>query len=167
MSAPDDFELPERPVLHLTPAPFKRGVSAAMLFLLAFLLGYVLVLHPPAATGWLIFLGVMTAGAGWLGITMVQARPQGLELREDGLYRADGEVICLLSEIVSVNRGAFAFKPSNGFLLRLAGPRPRAWQPGLYWRLGRFVGVGGVTHKAQGDVIAETIALTLSSRGDG
>ncbi|WP_424970995.1 hypothetical protein [Dinoroseobacter sp. S76] len=164
MSASEEFDLPERPVLHLTPAPFKRGVSAAMLFLLAFLLGYVLVLHPPAAMGWLVFLGVMTAGAGWLGIAMVQARPQGLELREDGLYRADGEVICLLSEIVSVNRGAFAFKPSNGFLLRLAEPKERAWMPGLYWRLGRFVGVGGVTHKAQGDVIAETIAMTLSAR---
>ncbi|WP_424975226.1 hypothetical protein [Dinoroseobacter sp. S124A] len=165
MSDPEEFELPERPVLHLTPAPFKRGVSAAMLFLLAFLLGYVLLLHPPASFGWMAFLGVMTAGAGWLGISMAQARPQGLELRSDGLYRADGEVICLLSEIVSVNRGAFAFKPSNGFLLRLAEPRDRAWMPGLYWRLGRFVGVGGVTHKAQGDMIAETIALTLSSQG--
>lgn len=160
----DEFELPERPVLHLTPAPFKRGVSAAMLFVLAFLLGYVLLTHPPAATGWMVFLGLMTAGAGWLGIAMVQSRPQGLELRADGLYRADGELVCLLADIVSVNRGAFAFKPSNGFLLRLSRPQDRAWTPGLYWRLGHFVGVGGVTHKAQGDMIAETIALTLSAK---
>lgn len=152
------------PVLRLDPVPIKRYASVAMLWTLTVLLGYVLVFFPPAETVWLVFLGAMTAGTAWLAFSTGRATQEGLELRSEGLFDDHGHCVCRLDEIASVSRGAFAFKPSNGFLLRLDRSGPRVWAPGLYWRLGPFLGVGGVTSKAQADVIAETIAMILKGR---
>jgi hypothetical protein len=152
------------PVLHLDPVPVKRYLSLGMLWLLTGLLGYVLVMFPPADTVWLVFLGLVTAATGWLALSTGRATRGGLEFRDEGLFDAEGRCVCRLDEIASVSRGAFAFKPSNGFLLRLTAPGARVWAPGIYWRMGRFVGVGGVTSKAQAEVIAETIALAIKRR---
>ena len=152
------------PVLVLETSAVKRIFSAGILYLLAGLLGFVLLTHPPRDLVWTLFLVGMLAGTLWLAVRTQASTRYWLELRSDGLYRSSGDLICGLDEIASVNRGAFAFKPSNGFMLRLKSPGPRAWAPGLYWRLGPFLGVGGATHKAQADVMSETIALALQRR---
>jgi hypothetical protein len=63
-----------------------------------------------------------------------------------------------------VDRGTFAFKPSNGFLLRTETRQPRLWQPGLYWRTGRRIGVGGITRAAESKALADLIAIKLAER---
>ena len=82
----------------------------------------------------------------------------------EGLRDGNGRLLCRMDQIAGVDRGAFAFKPSNGFLVKLKEPMPRVWQPGLWWRLGRRIGVGGVTPAGQGKFMADMIALKL--RGD-
>lgn len=154
------------PNLVLRPVPFRRAVSVGILWALALLLGYILVVYPPADPGWMVFLGLMVAGSAALALAMQRGSASGLELRADGLYTEAGQKLCALEDLRSISRGAFAFKPSNGFLLRTLTPGPRAWRPGLYWRLGTFIGVGGVTSKAQADVMAETIAAILARRDD-
>lgn len=159
----DDAEMSARPTLVLQTSAAKRVFSVGILYVLAGLLGFVLFVHPPGDLVWLVFLAVMVAGTVWLALR-TQASRGWLELREDGLYLNGADLICSLDDIASVNRGVFAFKPSNGFLLRMKDPGPRRWAPGLYWRLGPFLGVGGATHKAQADVMSETIALELERR---
>ena len=63
-----------------------------------------------------------------------------------------------------MDRGTFAFKPSNGFLLRTATKQPRLWKPGLYWRMGRRIGVGGITRAAEAKLMADVIAVRLAER---
>jgi hypothetical protein len=41
-------------------------------------------------------------------------------------------VLARIDEIASLDRGTFAFKPSNGFLLRLSRKGTRVWRPGLW-----------------------------------
>jgi len=163
LSAPEP-DAPVPPVLTLRTSPVKRVVSAGVLYALALLLGAVLLLHPPRELVWTLFLGAMVAGTVWLALRTQKGSGHWLELRQDGLYANGAELLCRMEDIQSVSRGAFAFKPSNGFLLRLGAPGPRVWAPGLYWRLGPFLGVGGATSKAQADVMAETIALALERR---
>lgn len=163
--AGDTDEDIRRPVvLVLQTSAVKRVFSVLILYLLAVLLGFVLLVHPPGDLVWTLFLGAMVAGTVWLAIRTQAATRHWLELREDGLYRNGEDLLCGFDEIASVNRGVFAFKPSNGFLLRLKVPGQRCWAPGLYWRLGPFLGVGGATHKAQADMMSEAIALILEQR---
>ena len=88
-----------------------------------------------------------------------------LELTELELRDTTGRRIVAVADIRGVDRGALAFKPSQGFLIRTHAPQPRGWAPGLWWRLGRSVGIGGVTRAGEGKYMAETLQALLDSRG--
>lgn len=142
----------------------RRGLGLAMLGLLGLLLIYVALMRAPAAPGWQALLLLAGLFALWAAERMRRATALAVELTPAGLRSSDGEVIAAMDQIEAVDRGMFAFKPSNGFLLRLRAPAPVRWQPGLWWRLGRRVGVGGVTPAAQAKVMADLLAAHLAER---
>jgi hypothetical protein len=75
----------------------------------------------------------------------------------------DGE-ICRIDDIAQLNRGVFAVKPARGFVLSLSGAPGRHWVPGLWWRIGRSVGVGGMTGAAETKLMAEMIEAMVMTR---
>ncbi|RDC75503.1 hypothetical protein DLJ49_01470 [Rhodovulum sp. 12E13] len=145
-------------------APARRAAGAGMLGLLGAILLWVALATPPSAPGWSLFLlafGGLAIFGGW---RLWQATATGLVLTDEGLADTTGRTIARLDEIVAVERGMLAFKPSNGFLLHLSRPGTRHWSPGLWWRLGRRVGVGGVTGAGETRAMADLIALALAER---
>jgi len=121
---------------------------------------------PPAELGWHVFLLAFGALALALGWRFWRATAPALVLTPEGLGDTEGREIARLDDILAVERGMLAFKPSNGFLLRLARPGSRHWSPGLWWRLGRRVGVGGVTGAGETRAMADLIALRLAERDE-
>ncbi len=88
----------------------------------------------------------------------------GKTLSETG----DGRVLAELDNIKRIERGALAFKPSSGFLIVLkAKAGPNAWVPGMWWRLGRHVGVGGIVPSHAGKFMAEMIEMRVAARDGG
>lgn len=128
----------------------------AMLILLAFV--------QPPALGWQLFLIVLGGGALVVAERLRRATLMGLILTEHELRDSSGAVLTTLENIRSVDRGAFAFKPSNGFVLRLHQSTPRVWAPGLYWCFATRIGVGGVTASGPAKYMAEQIALRIVER---
>jgi hypothetical protein len=63
-----------------------------------------------------------------------------------------------------VDGGVFAFKPAAGFLIHLKAPSTRVYAPGLWWRAGRRIAVGGVTGRAEGKAVSELINVMLADR---
>lgn len=84
-----------------------------------------------------------------------------LVLTREGIFDAAGFELCAIDNIESVDRGLFAFKPSNGFLVRLHKPLPRSWSPGLWWRVGRRIGIGGSTPAGQGKQMSDILSVLL------
>lgn len=144
-------------------SPVRRGLGLAVLIALGLLLIYLALLRPPAL-GWQVFVLLLGLAALWAAERLRRATALAVRLTREGLFCSDGERIAAFDEIEAVDRGAFAFKPSNGFILRLRAPAPARWQPGLWWRLGRRVGVGGVTPGAQAKVMADILASLLAER---
>ena len=87
-----------------------------------------------------------------------------IELTKEVLRVQGGEVLAEVSNIAKVERGAFAFKPSNGFLISLKDSGPRRWAPGMYWCLPKRIGVGGVTGASETKGMAEALAVLLAER---
>jgi hypothetical protein len=85
-------------------------------------------------------------------------------LTEDGLFDSDGLVIARFAQISRVDRSLFAIKPSNGFVVVTRTALGRGWAPGLWWRVGRRVGVGGATPSSQGKGMADMLAVMLAER---
>lgn len=119
---------------------------------------------PPEGFLWQALLIAVAVAALAAAQRMWRATAQGVELTEAGLMTTDGELIAAIDNIETVERGVFAFKPSNGFILRLKKPVAPKWQPGVWWRYGYRVGVGGVTSAGQAKVMADLLATHLAER---
>ncbi len=141
-------------------SPARRVFACAVLFSLGALVLYTALARPPGV-GWLIFMLLFGTGALWLAERLRRATLLHIELTETEIRDSSGMVLATMDDIKGVDRGVFAFKPSNGFTLIMKTKKPRGWSPGLWWRLGRRVGVGGVTSAGQAKFMAEQIAFRL------
>lgn len=146
-------------------SPARRFIGIASLWFLAALLIYIAIVEPPE-TGWQIFLILISAGSVWLAELMRRATAFALELTREELRCSNGERLALVSEIRSMDRGMFAFKPSNGFLLTTNVSGPRTWRPGLWWRVGKRIGIGGMTPGSQTKTMAEFISAMVLEHQD-
>ena len=149
---------------RLSAAPARRNAGVGMLALLGTMLGWTALAHPPSAPAWLAFLIAGSALSLYAAWAMWQATGATIVLTREAVFEEGGRLIARIEDIAEVDRGLFAFKPSNGFLLRLKTPSARAWAPGLWWRMGRRVGIGGVTPGGQGRAMADILSALLLER---
>ncbi len=171
MSGPDPTD-PDAtaadPVLAVLPvAAGRRWVAVAMLLVLGGLLVWTALARPPAAPGWRVLLLAAGLAALWLSVRLRAATTRHLELTATALRDSAGVELARVAEIAAVDRGPFAFKPSGGFVLRLSADRGAAWAPGLWWRVGRRLGVGGVTGRTEARYMAEVVVALLAERRGG
>ncbi|MGB0798536.1 MAG: hypothetical protein ACPGRD_04375 [Planktomarina sp.] len=152
----------QTPLARLYASPPRRIAALAMLMVLAIML-FLLAFGPGMVLGYRIFLIIIGAAVLWTARGLHRGTQQGVDLYPSGLYLTDGTALALLDNIVGVERGTFAFKPSNGFVVKLATAPGRDWAPGLYWIVGRRLGVGGVTSRADAKFMAEALAMRLAT----
>lgn len=122
---------------------------------------------------WVVFAGRPSMGyqvaflaggvlAFWGAARLHLATRDRIILTNKVLKTESGRVLTQVDNVRSVERGAFSFKPPNGFVVRLKKPAGRGWAPGLWWQYGRVIGVGGVVSAGQSRAMAEALtALTL------
>jgi hypothetical protein len=151
-------------IARLSPSTPRRAAGTALFAALGATLLWLAAAGDAGAPGSRLVLAASGAGALWAGVRLWAATAVALELTATELREAGGgRVVARLDDIRAVARGALALKPANGFLLTLHGPAPAAWAPGLWWRVGRRVGVGGVTSRREARALAEAIvALTAT-----
>ncbi|MXQ07999.1 hypothetical protein GQ651_09090 [Alphaproteobacteria bacterium GH1-50] len=130
-------------------------------------LGLLLIWTAFAAVGAVVWQGVfLICGvlALWGADAMRRATSAVIELTKTELRTDAGAVLARIEDVEGVERGAFAFKPSQGFLVRLKTPGPRGWAPGLWWRAGTFLGIGGVVSGGQSKAMAEILTALILER---
>jgi len=162
---PIDTSDPHRVLATITASPGRRILGIGSLWILSILVIYVAIVQPPAM-GWQVFLFALGGVSIWIAEQMRRATALTLELTMLELRDTGGTVLARMDDIQMIDRGMFAFKPSNGFLLRLTTPGARNWRPGLWWRMGRRVGVGGMTPGHQAKFMAEMISAMIAERDD-
>jgi len=155
----------DEPVAIITPSPTRRGISFGIIAALGGMLLYVVFSSPPASLIARVFLLVVGVGMLVLADKLRRATALSIVMTDTALMDSNGREICRLDDVTGVERGAFAFKPSNGFLLRTKSRMKRSWAPGLWWRFGRKIGVGGATSARQTKFMAEAIAVWIARNG--
>lgn len=150
----------------LRPSPPRRVIGAAMQGALGLFVIWIALSAPPAAFGWRVFLLGVGAAALTLAMRGWRGSAGALVLRADGLWDEDGRPVAPLDEVRDVDRALFSFKPSNGFLIRMRRPLGRAWVPGMWWRIGARVGVGGVLSGADAKAAADILSALVERRDE-
>lgn len=112
--------------------------------------------------------GALMMAAGvifvWLALRLVLAADQAVVLTAAGLADADGTVIVDLDAIEGVDSSLLSARPSNGFIIRTRTRQAPGWRPGLWWRLGHRVGIGGILPKARTRDMVNRLSLMLAER---
>lgn len=152
----------ERELAIISASPGRRYFGVGTLYVLGILILYLALTSPPSGLHWQIFLIALGLGALALGQMMWRATAFHLILTETELRESSGLVLARIDEIHKVDRGMFAMKPSNGFNIILKESGSRVWRPGLWWRFGRRIAVGGVTSGRQTRPVADILTLKLS-----
>jgi hypothetical protein len=160
-----EAERPADAVLaELRPSLPRRLFGVVILAALGLSLLWIALQGGSIGVGWLIFLVLAGGLSIWLAVRLWQETGTGLVLTASVLRADDGQVIVDVADLYSVDRGVFAFKPAGGFTLVTRTPLQRGWAPGLWWRLGRRIGVGGVTHKHEGRYMADVLSEMIARR---
>lgn len=163
---PSEIQNPEI-LATVMPSRVRRLVGLVVLVVFGALLIYAALVRPPEA----LFLQVFLLGFGgvvlWLAEKMRQATKTGVVLTADDLRSTDGDVLVRIDEMTGVVRGSFSMKPTNGFSVLTKTRQTAGWAPGVWWRIGKRVGVGGVTAASQAKFMSETLATILAERGLG
>lgn len=149
---------------RLTPSAPRRIVGAGMLVVLGlFLISIALgdASGKPVVFG---LLALVAGGAIWLAVRLWQSTARGLELTAQDLRDADGRVLARVADMDSVQRGVFALKPASGFTVVLRQSAGWGWAPGLWWKAGNRMGVGGVTHRNEARYMAEVLDDLIAKR---
>jgi len=141
----------------------RRWIGVGMLGIVGMLVVLVALAAPPEP-GWQIFLLVIGGASFWLAQRMWFATKDAIELTRTQLRTGSGRVICEVADIEAIDRSVFAFKPSNGFLVLTRVSGKNTWEPGLWWRLGRRIGVGGMTAAAETKFMSEMLSGLLAER---
>lgn len=152
-------------IATVMPSSVRRYAGLLMLTILGGLLVYVALATPPASILWRLFLLGLGGLVLWLVEKMRRATLVGVVLTAEGLHTTDGQLLVAVDQMVGVVRGSFSLKPSNGFSVLTKDRQARAWAPGLWWRFGKRVGVGGVTAASQAKFMSEVLAAMLAERG--
>ncbi|MDE0589021.1 hypothetical protein OU789_03675 [Halocynthiibacter sp. C4] len=141
----------------------RRYFGLGVLYSFGAILLYIAAATPPSDIKWLAFLILVAVGDLVVAEMFRRATLCSIRLTKEGMYCSDGKLMVAIDNIKSVERGVFAFKPSNGFMVTTKERQSRVWAPGLWWRVGKRVGVGGVLHASQTKNMAEML-VALSTR---
>jgi len=151
----------------LEPSLGRRWFGVIVLSMVGFMLAYLSFFEPPESMLGKILLPILAVAFFWQAQWNLRVTKTGLYLTSEGIFDGKGTQICALSNIRNVDRGLFAFKPSNGFLVRMHQSLGTAWAPGVYWRFGKRLGVGGATQPAQAKAMADIIDIMILERSNG
>lgn len=152
---------------RLEPSLGRRWLGVITLTLIGGFLLYVSLKTPAESLFFRILLPLLAIALLWQAQWNLRVTKTGIYLTKQGLFDGRGKLICALDNMLEVDRGIFAVKPANGFLVRLNRTEPRGWAPGLYWRIGKRLGIGGATSASQTKAMAEMIAMMIQERAMG
>ena len=150
-------------VLSTLPPSQGRRWMAIVVFLALGVIFLWLGLANSPSIGWRIVFVLGGVASLWGSDVLRRATDDEIILTREVLKTRSGTVLAHVDNVAKVERGAFAFKPSQGFLVRLKEPESKGWAPGLWWARGTFIGIGGVVSAGRARAMAEILTALIQN----
>jgi len=151
-------------IVKIQPSPARRLFGVVILSLSALVMLNFAFAGATHSVAMKFTLFVMAVVFLWQAQANLRFGNASLILTREGLFDDKGTLICRLSNMTLIDRGWFSFKPSNGFLIRLREAEKWKWSPGIYWRIGRRLGVGGSISPSQTKEMSDKLVLLMQEK---
>lgn len=142
-------------------SPLRRTVGAVAVTLSGALLLGSAIWDPPQGALAQGLVWALAAALLWSGMRLWRDTAYSVRLIGDRLEESSGELIVMMDQVEGIVRGHFAFRPSNGFSLKLREETQPRWRMGLWWRAGKRAAFGGAASSAEAKKLAEAIEKRL------
>ena len=160
-----DMQASDDVLIAIKASQGRRWLGIGALFALGVL--FLTLVFEPAGGVWRFLFLAFGGMAFYAADRLRHHTGDTIELTREVIRTSAGRHLAYVSNVKAVERGALAFKPSNGFLVRLHEAEGRGWAPGLWWQRGRLLGVGGVIPGGQSRAMAELLAALLQEQATG
>ena len=88
----------------------------------------------------------------------------GFLINDTGLFNLDETIVCKMSDIARVDVSPYTFKSANGFIVLLKTQSSFKSIPGLYWRLGKRISIGGLVSKNESKFLSGALLRFLEKK---
>ena len=95
--------------------------------------------------------------AFWFRSFLKRYSKVGFLINQSGLFNLDGSIICEIGDIERIDVSPYTFKSANGFIVILKTKSSFKSIPGLYWRLGNRLSIGGLVSKNESKFLSQTL----------
>ena len=93
----------------------------------------------------------------WLKRFLNRYSKIGFLINELGMFNLDESLIFKMDEIERIDVSPYTFKSANGFIILLKTKSSFKFIPGLYWRLGNRISIGGLVSKNESKFLSTTL----------
>ena len=147
--------------IEMKVSPFRRWFAAGTVALTGVIFLGMALQNPP--NGALLQLMIWALAALLLASALKLWRDTEVGVRLVGtrLETCAGELIVAMEDVEAIERGHFAFRPSNGFSLSLKRKAALRWRMGLWWTAGKRAAFGGAASSVEAKRLAEAIEHRL------
>ncbi len=154
----------EKIISRLAPSLARRLLATGTTGGLGVVMVWLAATHPAPSAALLAGLGAL-ALLSFTGAALVwRATALGLELTREELRDTGGRQLFALDDVAEIEKGLLAWKPAGGFAVVLHDAKPRIWVPGLWWRVGRRVMIGGATNGGEAKAMADLMRAEIDRR---
>ena len=88
----------------------------------------------------------------------------GFLLNQEGIFNLDNTIICRIEDIETIDTSPYTFRSANGFIVFLRERSTFKIVPGLYWRLGNRISIGGLVSKAESKFLSTTMLNLMNTQ---
>ncbi len=154
-------------IMELYPSKTRIILTVLVLAAVSAICAWLAAGGRPLAAGERALLAILAAVAALGAHAVWRSASTGLVLHGDRIAATGGSTVLWLADVARLERGVFAFKPANGVVVSLQRRGSFRWVPGLWWRIGARVGIGGMTPKARTKAFADMLEQRLAENRPG
>ena len=151
--------------MEIAPSEARRWMAIISMATLSILMFYVAI--GDVSDRLRLLFALMGLGVGWAANHLRKSTVDSVVLTREVVRTGSGRVLTTVDIVARVDRGIFAVRPSNGFVIRLKEPSGHGWALGLWWQRGRRLGIGGTLGGGQTRAMADILgAMVLEREGN-
>ena len=152
----------EKVIATLAPTPARRVIAVAAIGGIGAVVLWMAATYPAPSAAILVGLVGLAVLCFAAAAYVWRVSAVRLELTEHELRDTAGRQLFALADVDQIEKGMLAWKPAGGFAVVLKSRKGRIWVPGVWWRLGRRVMIGGATNSGEAKAMADLMAEALN-----
>ncbi len=112
----------------------------------------------------LVLLPIVILQVVWLRKFLNHYSKIGFLINKVGLFDLNENIICKIDDIKRIDASPYTFKSANGFLILLDTKSSFKSIPGLYWRYGHRISIGGLVSKHESKYLAGILSDLVTNK---